>query len=1013
LGTAKGGGRLAGQVQGHENAFLAEAKRVLVLHSYNPGLKWVAEMNKGIEDCFSESSIRNVRIEHEYLDAKRHPEKEKIEEAGRLIRKKYPLGDEFDLIISCDDVSFGYVNSSPDYPFVGVPVSFCGVNRSYYELGKFRNPTTGVLEVEALAENFNYALSNHPNIKKVLFITESNNPMSPVFINFYNQRFREQNSLFSFEIVKDISIHELILKLEKLPRKSIVFLGTFYMDRQKSFFYVDQIMDIIRRTTDAPIYANTDIYLGKGLVGGKLISPYKEAFQAAEYGIQILSGENPANIPITVSSRYRTVFDKGELDRLGIKIDDLPVKAEIINMPPEFYNSYKHEILIGLFFILFLFFVIVVFFVIHQKRNELQRSLNSANEFLDLLVETSKLCSLEWDLPKGIVSQGAFLSHNQLNLFEKESTLTVYAFFRKVHPEDRKKLIHELKKLIYGNEDQGQIQFRCQLEKKQYLWLDALLRVVKRLEDGDASKIILAFKDVTQELEFKEEFQDKSEKLSEAQQIGKLGFWVMSLYDLKMEFSPEVLNIIGLTPDENPVAFKKFLSMVKQEDQEKVCEHVNPTIGLFPNSKELVFGIRVGGELKYLRSQVDADSSMILSRSSSVKGSIIDVTQPQISETEIRRREKWFRSIFELAPLGVVMINSKGEITSINSRFQDMFQIRNKASIPKPLKLKEAFGIIPEDKEVFYNILNGINQSFSFEKYLKRKNNTGFWAEITLSGGFFESNDEAYAIAMVSDISERKEMMNSILSSEKKYRTLIEVADDRIALFDLNQKRIFANSAYFNVLGYNEKEFDQFDLNNLIHPDDRYAVKAAFIRVVKDHHVSFYNRIKHADGRYLYMHSKAVLTNNNEKILVISRDITHLKDTEKKLEEKTRQILMAANLSRLGFAQYYPERNQIEWSEEMYDFLDIPDKRRITPREFFQLVHPDDLKSSLNFFNRIFRNPNMQGTFKFRLKLDDNIRYLHIEAFHKVDGDSGESTIQYVVQDISEIIKNEANFAEN
>ena len=90
-----------------------------------------------------------------------------------------------------------------------------------------------------------------------------------------------------------------------------------------------------------PLYSLWDIFLGEGIIGGKLLSPYYQGVMAAEMGFQVLNGEKISEVPPIVQSADRYTFDYEELKRFHVDIRSLPQPNTLINTPFSFYEEYR------------------------------------------------------------------------------------------------------------------------------------------------------------------------------------------------------------------------------------------------------------------------------------------------------------------------------------------------------------------------------------------------------------------------------------------------------------------------------------------------------------------------------------------------------------------------------------------------------------------------------------------------------------------------------------------------
>ena len=82
----------------------------------------------------------------------------------------------------------------------------------------------------------------------------------------------------------------------------------------------------------------------------------------------------------------------------------------------------------------------------------------------------------------------------------------------------------------------------------------------------------------------------------------------------------------------------------------------------------------------------------------------------------------------------------------------------------------------------------------TFESVHRRKNGTTFPIEVKAS--YFEFDGQGYDLALVRDITERKRIEQTLSTSERKYRSLVENLPDPVVRYDTSMRRIYVNPAW-------------------------------------------------------------------------------------------------------------------------------------------------------------------------------------------------------------------------
>jgi PAS domain S-box-containing protein len=246
--------------------------------------------------------------------------------------------------------------------------------------------------------------------------------------------------------------------------------------------------------------------------------------------------------------------------------------------------------------------------------------------------------------------------------------------------------------------------------------------------------------------------------------------------------------------------------------------------------------------------------------------------------------------VLENAPLAIVITDSDGKIKYANSRTEVVF-----GYALEELRGKKIEYLLPEHlrkKHIGYR--NGFNKNpytrpmgIGLDLIGRRKSGEEFPVEIGLSQ--FSFNDH-YIICYITDISERKRIQNELVSSEVKFRTLIDVAPDAVILLNNEGLVLQANRTCEEVFLFSQDEltgqpvtnlfleinqqnkFEQH-LENCLHSDTQGIEDGFEISATRKDGTKFPVEIKLSQ----------LVLNNEVMVIAIIRDITERKRTEREL----------------------------------------------------------------------------------------------------------------------------------
>ena len=316
--------------------------RVLVLHSYHAGQSWTDSVMQGIQEVFAPEEA-SILLHVEYLDTKRYPDPGYRSDFEALLKRK--LEDlTFDLLLVSDNDALDLALRYRDELFPQIPIVFCGINHFDPGMLAGRAGITGVVEEPSYRETLELALRFHPRTREVIVIGRDDTLTERLVLEDQAEALRALEGRVRSHFWINLSVEELQARLPELQDGQIVMLATTVRNRAGWVLSYRESCRRVRAACPVPLYGGWDFFLGKGIVGGRLVSGLGQGRLAAEMGLRILRGADPATIPVVATDANNAyMFDYFELRRFSIADSALPDNALIINSPPSFYPVGKRE----------------------------------------------------------------------------------------------------------------------------------------------------------------------------------------------------------------------------------------------------------------------------------------------------------------------------------------------------------------------------------------------------------------------------------------------------------------------------------------------------------------------------------------------------------------------------------------------------------------------------------------------------------------------------------------------
>jgi PAS domain S-box-containing protein len=321
----------------------SDATNILMLNSYHAGYEWTDDYVQAAQNHFHHR-MPQANLYVEYMDTKRHGGREHLEEYQHWLLSRYE-DTEFDLIITADDNALRFVANRNDELWPDAPVVFCGINNYDPNLLAGKSRYVGMRESSDVRENVRLARRIQPRARRVYVISDQ----TPTGLGFRQTVRSAEPDLPRLEFIylngEDLTTAELIERLQGIPTDSIVLFMIWLKDSTGRYMPYRRWLPRISKASPVPLWGTVDLWLGHGLLGGKLKGGGIEGRAVARMAEDVLSGRlDPDEVSFPHPAPTRFAFDHEQMQRFAISTDDLPEGSVIINEPFNVYREYREII---------------------------------------------------------------------------------------------------------------------------------------------------------------------------------------------------------------------------------------------------------------------------------------------------------------------------------------------------------------------------------------------------------------------------------------------------------------------------------------------------------------------------------------------------------------------------------------------------------------------------------------------------------------------------------------------
>ncbi len=271
-----------------------------------------------------------------------------------------------------------------------------------------------------------------------------------------------------------------------------------------------------------------------------------------------------------------------------------------------------------------------------------------------------------------------------------------------------------------------------------------------------------------------------------------------------------------------------------------------------------------------------------------------DVTERKNAQKDTQKSESKFIKIFQTTPDGIAITRLKdGLISDANEGYLKLFGFSLNDILGKTT-LELGIWPNPEDRKKLTKKLIEQGEVNDLELQFRKKN--GQIITCQLSGRTIELDDEMYHLSITRDISERKQMEDSLRKSEEWSRFILDHANDGIHIDTPDDQIIQVNTRLCEIMGYSKDQLLKMHVADLIAPESlKYSENIIVSDLCTFGNAPFESVNLHSSGRRIPVEvsvSKFV-SPDGEMYISIVRDISERKKAEednKKQEKLIRTV---------------------------------------------------------------------------------------------------------------------------
>jgi PAS domain S-box-containing protein len=377
----------------------------------------------------------------------------------------------------------------------------------------------------------------------------------------------------------------------------------------------------------------------------------------------------------------------------------------------------------------------------------------------------------------------------------------------------------------------------------------------------------------------------------------------------------------------------------------------------------------------------------------------------------LRESEKRFKAAFEKAPVSIARVDLGGRFLEVNQRMCDMVGYTREELLTKTFADITQPDYLEADWRELRRMMAGELDFYYREKRYCRKDGAFVWANLTVSLARKADGSPDYFVAVIVDVSARKQAEENLRQSERRFKATFENAAVGIARLSPDGRWLEVNQRLCDIVGYAREELMTKTFGDITHPDDLDADWSQARRLLSGDIASYSmeKRYHRKDGAAVWVNLTVSVVRmadgSPDYFVSVVEDISARRRAEDMLREREERLRLATTAANLGVFEWDLQAGRAIWeNERMYEIFGHTRADGALDRaELLEMyVSPEDVPS----FEQALAGGIKSGrpfhtVYRIRRK-DGATRWLDLAAVFELAADGAPVRMLGVLGDITE-----------
>ncbi|MEX0905781.1 MAG: PAS domain-containing protein [Balneolaceae bacterium] len=415
---------------------------------------------------------------------------------------------------------------------------------------------------------------------------------------------------------------------------------------------------------------------------------------------------------------------------------------------------------------------------------------------------------------------------------------------------------------------------------------------------GHSEAMIGTVQDITERKKQEKLFQRQRDQLLTAQEIAKLGYWVLNLETWLFEWSDMTFKLFGREMRAGEPGYKEFLQKIVHPDDKQMVESSFKRC-LSKGSEEVIYrALKPNGEIIFIQGNAELVHDKEGNKNT-IRGTILDITMLKKIENELKEEQKRFEIAADISSdvvwewkideeelwwgegIETVFGYKKKDYLGVSEFWQSKIHPEDKDRVMKSMEEAENSEALEWNDEYRFLAADGSVKQVKDSAVIRRNN---------------EGKVNRIIGAMV-DVTTIAQYQQTLQRERQRFEMIAKSSNDVLYEWNMHTNEIWWSEGWQTNFGFSEDEIEcNFDWwENRLHPDDKERVNKSIKLADTKGKVSWNEqyRFLNAKNEYSVLMDKAFFikgSDGSNKFLVGTiSDITVQVNAEEKLKSSEEQ----------------------------------------------------------------------------------------------------------------------------